>query len=476
MALTDNEIKKIAEYMWLINVIMNVSASFITILMIWRLWKKKVLRMNLYIKCVLIMTIFQLILDGSIGLEFYCAETTTYHTCTSIFVGGFGTGGIGASIWSFLIVSAALFTVEFSRNPTHREQAITFIISMSIILAYAIVFSHGGYIAHDDLPYFDILLSWYNLGRFTLIGLTLMAIGRLYYLLLQTTIPGHRKTSPLYYLLRKLVYYPIVQILCRLACAPYNYIYKNTIGSYPSGGNGGIIQQIFLFIFVIGTPTAGLGGLFVFFTMQSGAKSELIEIITFNFYTRNDKNGTICRMTAELIAEKAAAVIINQNRNKNHEENTNANTVIEKNSLSSIELSITLSPTSPTANNNDNDNDNDSNFSSMDESDLVKIFLKDENRRTSLRRNSSMASVTMNMSIGRSNTNTNSSVYDLDSDDDGGDHTRDMSTGMDAIPGAVFRPPLMNPVHEDRIYYSNSQYSISDSQYRGSDTSQVSEP
>ena len=320
-----------------VDIVINIFASLLTLVLIWYMRRNGSLKINLYLKCVGMMTIHQLLYDASLTLNYPCPPASEYHECTAMFVGGFATGGVGASIWALMIIATTTFIVEFRRQPTTREKTITFTCVQLFIFAWGIVYTHGGYTAHDHMQYWTVLLSIYNKTRLVLIVITSLVLLWLYRRMLQLTdiskirsastvrapsavetgtepeatvssvgtgtrgetatistaranvsvisvvsnsteVSASRKkdireSSPLYHLTRRLLFYPIVQIVCRLGSSPYLILYQSSFTAIPT--DAGFVQIFFMFLAVGLAPTAGVGSFLVFLYMQHGAWDNL---------------------------------------------------------------------------------------------------------------------------------------------------------------------------------------------------------
>jgi hypothetical protein len=82
-----------------VDIALNILASAVVLLLISYMRRNGALQVNLYLKCVLLMTLHQLISDTSLALNYPCGGSSPDFSCVAVFVGGFATGGIGASIW-----------------------------------------------------------------------------------------------------------------------------------------------------------------------------------------------------------------------------------------------------------------------------------------------------------------------------------------------------------------------------------------
>ncbi len=259
------------------NIAINVVASLLTLVLIWFMRRNGELKVNLYLKCVLMMTFHQMIYDASLALGFPCAPSTPYQTCTSIHVGGFVYGGLGAALFSLMIIVATTYVVEFSKQPSPKQTYIAFAIVYAIILGWTIAYAHGGYHAHYDLSSYGSLLAYFNNCRFVIIGITIAILLWLQYRMRQITHGQDRSRNPLYHLTRRLIFYPIIQVVCRLGVAPYNLTYKSSIDAYPESAGG--TQTFWLFVFVLFTPSAGMGAFLLFLYMQRGAKEQFCRLM-----------------------------------------------------------------------------------------------------------------------------------------------------------------------------------------------------
>ena len=78
----------------------------------------------------------------------------------------------------------------------------------------------------------------------------------------QTKCYQDRLSHPLYHLLRKLMFYPIFNMLCRSASIPYDFIYAKQLTQVDSNLSMG--HLIIVYLFVICTPSTGFFDLLVF--------------------------------------------------------------------------------------------------------------------------------------------------------------------------------------------------------------------
>ncbi len=256
-------------------IIINVLASVVTLVLMGYMWRRNTLQFNVYIKNVILMTIFQLTYDVSIYPAVHdCSAPSGEHVCTGLATVGFVGGGLGAAIFSCILIATAVFTIEKRRRFTKTETNLIFAAAFLMIIGYSIPYYLVGYAAlPNGLVTYGHYLVTYNYVRLALIFLSLLILLRLLYMFYRLTEKGARKSSPIYHLLRKLVLYPIVQSVTRLGVTPYDLIYHSPFTTFPE--NAGSLQTFLCYFQVVLAPSAGMGAFFVFLYTQTGAMSEL---------------------------------------------------------------------------------------------------------------------------------------------------------------------------------------------------------
>ena len=253
------------------NIGFNIFASFLTLVLIWYMRHNGSLKVNLYLKCVLLMTFHQLLFDISLTLNNECGVNSLFRACTSFFIACYTTGGLGAGLWALMIVGVTAFMVEYGRQPSVKETYVSFALLEVFILTFAAINAQAGYMPRSAT--FVKVNFGYNTCRLVIIGVTFLVLLRLVYKIRQVTHGTDRASSPLYHLTRRLIWYPIVQVVCRLGPTPYNYLYV-TIDAYPAHG-APFLQTLLLFAYVVLAPMAGIGALLVFLWFQNGSPSSL---------------------------------------------------------------------------------------------------------------------------------------------------------------------------------------------------------
>lgn len=265
--------------------IINVTASFITILLMAFMYRNGTLKINLYIKCVALLTVYQMMYDTAIiPFAHICTPSHGNSLCTANSVAGFVIGGCGAAGFSLLIVLGACFTVEFNRKLTNFEEMTTMIFMHVLMVAYAIPNYIVAINSYENPNDFSAVLGLYQYVRFGLIGLSFLAVTRMYILLIKISVKYERKKSPLYHLLNKIVFYPIVQSITRLGTTPYILMYHDFMAKYPMDAPP--LQTVLLYFEVALTPAAGILTFFVFLSVQRSAKEELKRMICLDFEIR----------------------------------------------------------------------------------------------------------------------------------------------------------------------------------------------
>ena len=264
------------------GVSLNVAASIITILLIFFMRRNGTLKVNLYVKCVLLMTLYQGIYDYALlPVDGRCGAPSGKHFCTAFYTFCFVVPGYGAALWSIMLLIAALFTVEMGRKPTYREEIGAFVFVHVLMFSYFWPITRAGYYASTDMQAFVDQIIIYDISRLVLIGISFLVMFRFYFVFLKMSVPNERKRSPLYHLILKLIFYPLVQCMCRLAPTPYDMGYHSTMADFPE--NAGALQTFLVYLEVIFLPTAGIGAFIVFLLMQRGTYAELKRMLCFDF-------------------------------------------------------------------------------------------------------------------------------------------------------------------------------------------------
>ena len=275
---TGNSDKSVGLFVLYVNFVVNFIASVIATTLMFYMWKRKTLKLNVFIKCVAQLTFWQGV------YEFWCPwlfEVASMNDPDMNIFRGVATaftflGGLGSSMFSFLMLISALFTVHTGRMATRNEQYGVIASVYVFMIGYSIYMGTVGYSASVTNShswrrawlYFDYVIV-------ILILASAMCVLRLYYVMIRKSIHGERSRSPLYHLLRRVAIYPALVSVSRSGAAIYKQVYGTTIIAFPlSGANG---MQIFWYYYsVVMMPFAGIGALLAFMEIQAGSWRSLI--------------------------------------------------------------------------------------------------------------------------------------------------------------------------------------------------------
>ena len=279
---------KIAFNVLYANISLNGLASLTTLCLILSMRRAGRLKFNLYTKCVIQMTFLQLLYE--IAAANYIADTLAVpftkgaglgHTSTSrvVITGLLLLGGVGSSVWSMMLLFGALFTVQYSRQPTHKEQVIACVVVNALLVGYTIQVMVATHAAWHAISYrlHSETFHYYNVIRLVLIVLSGICLLRLYQVMMQTSIKGERFRSPLFHLLKKIAPYVIILVAVRFGGSTYPWIYKEEIYKITANADG---WQIFwMYVFILLLPLTGFGFLIAFIYVTAGAKRSLIQML-----------------------------------------------------------------------------------------------------------------------------------------------------------------------------------------------------
>jgi len=232
------------------------------------------------------MTFYQMVYELTDPMLFEVAHPGGFEKGDSalvygVVIGGVNVGGIGSSLWSFLLLTGALFTVDVGRMPTYYESLVFAIVANMLLFAYSVPATDVEYQAHkianSTNPDLFLYVLLYDYIRAAFIGLSIVVISRLYYVLLVTTAIGERKRSPLYHLLRKIVVYPIILTVSRIGASVYKQVYSENIEDFKENSNAA--KTFCFFLAVICMPAVGLPALIAFIKVTAGARRSLMQML-----------------------------------------------------------------------------------------------------------------------------------------------------------------------------------------------------
>ena len=282
-------IARTADDLLSINFSVNGLASILTLALMRYMWKVGRLKLNLYTKCVAHMTLLQAFYDVSTPLYFYSVTEIPFveaaargysSTFNVVVVFMVVFCGVGASLWSLMLLGSALFTVQYGRQPSRTEQmvatACAYLLMLSAAIPAAVICHQSFYDVSRASEHFDYWRN-YDIIRITLIVLSFIVLVRLYQFMLNMSLPGERHKSPLYHLIRKIMWYPIILSVARLGATAYKHIYNEDIATIPANADGW--QVFWMYIFVLLMPLNGSGCLIAFLHVTAKSKRSLVQML-----------------------------------------------------------------------------------------------------------------------------------------------------------------------------------------------------
>ena len=262
------------------NIVINLAASIITLFLIWYMRRNNSLRVNTFMKCIVMMTVGQLVFDCALILEEPCGIHTGNAICTSVFVSSVVFGGISAATWSLVCIFLVAFMVLCGRKPTVNEINISFLFILIFATAPAIQAGIAAFNADMDYDSHFSSLQYYYYCRTTLALLGILLLIWLYWKMLVLTKGKDKHKSTLYHLLRKIMFYPVIQVFCRIGAAPH-FLVQST-ADIPSEDN-----RTWLYAYVLTVPMGGFLSFLVFVYVQPGAKENLCRMMRLNCTAEN---------------------------------------------------------------------------------------------------------------------------------------------------------------------------------------------
>jgi len=240
---------------------LNVAASVLTIALIIYMRSRKVLRITMYLEMVIAMTIFQALYDMSFFFSTIVCDSP--GICLTFDVLYFSLMGITTSLWALLIICSVGWVISYETVPSASFIRVCWGIVVTVFIGVAVMI--GEYMRAGNV---DAAINVYSVSRLTIIAISVVQVMALYLSIYRRS--GARiQQDPLYHLVRKLVWYPIVQIIARVGGSTYDLVYHRLPASYTEGSS--FQETVLLYMFVIFTPSAGIGCAAVFCTIQKGA-------------------------------------------------------------------------------------------------------------------------------------------------------------------------------------------------------------
>lgn len=238
----------------------NVVASVLTIVLIVYMRNWKVLRISLYLEMVIAMTVFQALYDSSFFLSLHCSE----GPCAPFYFTFFSVTGVTSALWSMLIVCSVGWIISSEKLPTVNFMRVCWLIVAVVFVGILVPIQH--YMrSHRILAAIDV----YNYARLTIVVVSVFQVVLLYLRIYRRSAGTMRQQDPLYHLVRKLVWYSVIQVISRLGGSMYTMVYARAPIEFSK--NATPQETLLLFMFCIFTPSAGIGCAVVFCSIQKGA-------------------------------------------------------------------------------------------------------------------------------------------------------------------------------------------------------------
>lgn len=224
----------------------NCLASLVLLALIHYMIRRGVLKMNLYIWMVFLMSSSCFFWDATFFFELFMYKTNqdaVYQMMCGFF-------GISVGIWNFFIVAMVYWT-SISANKDYHSANMNNGTYLKWLVAVNFVLSATVAVIMQSANHY---YAWfiYDVARLLIAGCSILVLIFLAHTLLKTTTKENRYQSPLYHLLRRVALYPIGNIISRLGSIPYDQIYGIPLYAFPK--NAGTSQTIVLFLFIVLTP------------------------------------------------------------------------------------------------------------------------------------------------------------------------------------------------------------------------------
>ena len=304
--------------------VFGLLGSICSLLTIYLVYSMK--RWTGYLRLVVNLTLCQLFYDISIIMISGTSKANLYTYISLRCI-----SGIATTLWSNVISYVVLYVVitlkAFNVN-NNFNMIFTCIfipaILIGVILPYAIATNN------NNLAYiFEQIYFW--------IRILSIIINIIFYIILTIILQKynhntiHYSNDPIAILAFRMKYYPLIQIITRLAASwyetKYGYTY-NYLYSYS------IIEKFSIILYSITFPSAGIGYFLIFLIVTPGAYIHFIKSIKYNYYyilyyiTNNNNINNL----NELINKNNENIIIINNYNYNYNNNNNNNENIINNS------------------------------------------------------------------------------------------------------------------------------------------------
>jgi hypothetical protein len=244
-----------------VNSAVNAAASLVILGLVHGLK----LRLRGYVLLIYSMSVCQAIFDGGLMMLFECKQTDAQCLDTCFFV--VSAAGVASQGWSLYIAASVAYIVS-SRKRLDIDR---FYVPVAIIVIVSSIVVGGLRLAAATNPGFAITVREsiyiYDSIRYLEILVNLLAV-LVIFLHLRDMVFAERESDPIWVLARKLLLYPLAQLLSRIGSTQYEDVYSI---SFPQDSDGWSKKSWQAVIYSVLTPLGGLLSLLIFLRVQPGA-------------------------------------------------------------------------------------------------------------------------------------------------------------------------------------------------------------
>jgi hypothetical protein len=203
-------VSRAAYIVLMLNSAFNVMCSVLVLGVIYYMRKHGMLRINAFLQIVISMTIFQLLYDCTFFGDLPCADPT--YTCAPAYYGLFSLVGVAAAFCSMHVIFTVSWMMETGYVVSKRYMLTSGVVILSVSLIACVVSGamiKAGYTINDSLLTYQIL-------RYAIIAGSVLLLILITFRLYQRTTAANRHMDPIYHLLKRLAWYPVVQVSAAL--------------------------------------------------------------------------------------------------------------------------------------------------------------------------------------------------------------------------------------------------------------------
>lgn len=247
----------------------NSIFTLLTLFIIYVVHKNK---FNVYLWLMVSLTLGQLIFDVGSMIPFNCQFSSISRQCSAFNQFFFWVGNLAPIAFTNIIVFIATQVVVSRKYFEANLYLPIFVIivampSIGIGIAIAWTFT-------NHLPQYPVLLHAANSWR--LCGILINILCLVIILFYIKVVMAYRNAcrdelQPIVVLVKKLSFYPLVQIITKVPSILYNFIYAEPITAFGRVLSPSLSQSTLFFVTVITNPLGGLGNFFIFLWVQQGA-------------------------------------------------------------------------------------------------------------------------------------------------------------------------------------------------------------